>query len=58
VEKSKGRTFPLHLKLPQPQRDFHFFHRPGYGGELFPGTYRKMLRQDRLATTISNLVDP
>jgi hypothetical protein len=38
VEKSKSRTFPQHLKIPQPKRDFHFSHRPGYGvsvsGEL------------------------
>jgi hypothetical protein len=35
VEKSKSRTFPLHLKIPQPQRDFHFSHRPDCGSELF-----------------------
>jgi hypothetical protein len=28
VEKSKGGTFPLRLEIPQPRRDFHFFHRP------------------------------
>jgi hypothetical protein len=58
VEKSKGRTFPLHLKIPQQQRDFHFSHRPGYGGEFFRLTHRKMLRQERPGTTISNSVDP
>jgi hypothetical protein len=31
-EKSKGRTFPLRLNIPRPQRDVHFSHRPGYGG--------------------------
>jgi hypothetical protein len=30
MEKSKGRTFPLRLKIPQQRRDFHFSHRPGY----------------------------
>src|SRR6266404_4417432 len=30
AEKSKSGTFPLRLEIPQPQRDFHFFHRPGY----------------------------
>jgi hypothetical protein len=57
VEKSKGRTFPLHLNIPQPQRDVHFSHRPGYGGELFRLIPRKILRQDRLGTTIANSVD-
>jgi hypothetical protein len=57
VEKSKGRTFPLHLKIPQVRRDFHFSHRPGYGGELFRLIPRKSLRQDGLGTTIANLVD-
>jgi hypothetical protein len=23
------------LEIPQPQRDFHFFHRPGYDGLTF-----------------------
>jgi hypothetical protein len=56
VEKSKGRTFPLHLKIPQPQRDFHFSHRPGYGDELFRLIPRRILRQDRLGTTIATSV--
>jgi hypothetical protein len=30
MEKSKGGTFPLRLKIPQQRRDFHFSHRPGY----------------------------
>jgi len=57
VEKSKDRTFPLHLKIPQPPRDFHFSHRPGYGGELFRLIPGKILRQDRLGTTIATSVD-
>jgi hypothetical protein len=28
VEKSKSRTFPPRLEIPQEQRDFHFSHRP------------------------------
>src|ERR1035437_3124434 len=28
VEKSKSRTFPPRLEIPQVQRDFHFSHRP------------------------------
>jgi hypothetical protein len=28
VEKSKNRTFPPRLEIPQVQQDFHFFHRP------------------------------
>jgi hypothetical protein len=28
VEKSKGGTFPLRLKIPQKRLDFHFSHRP------------------------------
>jgi len=27
-EKSKSRTFPPRLEIPQVQRDSHFFHRP------------------------------
>jgi hypothetical protein len=23
------------VEIPQPQRDFHFFHRPGYDGLTF-----------------------
>jgi hypothetical protein len=57
VEKSKGRTFSRHLKIPQPQRDFYFSHRPGYGGELFRLIPRKLLRQDRVGTTIATSVD-
>jgi hypothetical protein len=57
AEKSKGRTFPLRLEIPQRQRDFHFSHRPGYGG-IFPLTQREISRQDRLGTTIANSVEP
>jgi hypothetical protein len=53
----ESRTFPLHLKIPQPPRDFHFSHRPGYGGELFRLIPRKLLHQDRLGTTIATAVD-
>jgi hypothetical protein len=28
-EKSKSRTFPPRLEIPQQRRDFHFFHRSG-----------------------------
>jgi hypothetical protein len=28
VEKSKSRTFPPRLEIPQEQRDSHFSHRP------------------------------
>src|SRR5260370_36099118 len=53
VEKSKSRTFPRHLKIPQLQRDFHFSHRPGYGGREFLATFRKNFHHDLPRNTIS-----
>jgi hypothetical protein len=44
VEESKGRTFPLHLNIPQAQRYVHFSHRPGYDG-LFQPTPSKTLHR-------------
>jgi hypothetical protein len=35
VEKSKSRTFPPRLEIPQVQQDFHFSHRPCRDEEYF-----------------------
>jgi hypothetical protein len=55
--KVQRQDFPTALENPATARDFHFSHRPGYGGELFRLTSRKILRQDRLGTTIATSVD-
>jgi hypothetical protein len=36
------------LEIPQPQRDFHVFHRPGYGGWfLISPQQQEQQRQDK-----------